>query len=144
MIPDRGTYAKALVFVLIMMKMMITPETFHPFKWRIPCMDSIMHSAIHKITKKKTGEEHKSILAHDKKHDAENCRGKNKTRHRWHKKTLFIAGIMMMIPVKYVSKLLHSRTFTYQVKQEAMCYVFKQRPEQHAAEKSKEYSCEAE
>src|SRR5687767_14507798 len=133
MIPDRGTYAKTLVFVLIMMKMMIAPETFHPFKWRIPCMNSIMHGAIHQITKKKAREEHKGVLAHDKKHDAENCRGKNKTRHRWHKKALLIAGIMMMITVKYVSKLLHSRTFTYQMKQEAMCYVFQQRPEQHAA-----------
>ena len=62
MIPNSGTYAITIMFVLVVMKMMISPKGFHPFKWRVPCMYSIMHGAIHKIAQKKTGEEHKCIL----------------------------------------------------------------------------------
>ena len=106
MIPDSGAYSETLVFVLVMMKMMISPKSFHPFEWRVPCMNSIVHSAIHEITEKKSREEHKSILATDQKHDTENDRCKNKTWHWRHKETLFIAGIMMMIAMKDIGELL--------------------------------------
>ena len=116
MIPYSGAYTKTLVLVLIMMKMMISPKPFHPFEWRIPCMNSVVHSAIHQVTKKKAGEKHESILTQDQKHDTENCRCKNKAWYRGHKETLLITGIMMMITVKYVGKLLHPRILTYQMK----------------------------
>ena len=107
-------------------------------------MDRIVHSTIHKVTKKKTREEHKSILAHNKKHDAENCRRKNKTWYGRHKEPLPITGVMMMIAVKYVRKLLHPRIFTYQMKKKPVCYVFEKRPEQHTANKRENNSCKAE
>ena len=49
-IPNRAADTKALVLVFIMMKVMIAPQRFHPFEWRIPGMNGIMHSSIHQVT----------------------------------------------------------------------------------------------
>ena len=57
-------YAKTTVVILIMMKVMISPQWFHPFERRIPCMDGIMHGSIHEVTQHKTGKEHKCTCAH--------------------------------------------------------------------------------
>ena len=77
MVPDCGAYTKTLVFVLIMMKMMISPKPLHPLKRRVPGMNGIMHCAVHEITEKKAREKHKNILTTDQVHNPKNCRSKN-------------------------------------------------------------------
>ena len=81
---------------------MIAPQRLHPFKWRIPGMDSIMHASIHQVPEQKTGKKHKSVLPHDKKHDAENESGKNDTGYRRHKEPLPVPWVMMVITMKDV------------------------------------------
>ena len=68
-IPNRAADAKALVLILVMMEMMIAPKRFHPFKRRVPGMNSVMHAAIHQITQNKSGEKHESVLPSNQIHD---------------------------------------------------------------------------
>src|ERR1700733_4819754 len=62
-VPDSCTDAKTHIVIFIMMKMVISPKRFHPFKGRVPGMDGIMHGAVHQVTEDKSGEKHKSAFS---------------------------------------------------------------------------------
>ncbi len=74
MIPDGGTDAETLVVVFVVVQVVIAPESFHPFKRRIPGMDRVVHATVHQVTQDKTREKDKSILRHQQEHEAENDR----------------------------------------------------------------------
>ena len=57
MVPQGGTYAKAPVFIFIMMQVVIAPQSFHPPEWRIPGMDRIVHGSVDQVSKHEAGEE---------------------------------------------------------------------------------------
>ena len=112
MIPDRGANAITIMFVFVMMKMMISPKRFHPLKRGIPGVNSIMHGTIHKVTENKTGEEHKSSLAHDEVHQTKNGGSQNNTGNGRHKKAFSVARVMMMIAMKDINYIFRSFTFS--------------------------------
>src|SRR5437868_5969157 len=70
MIPQCGTYSITIVLVLVVMEMMIAPQGFHPFKWRIPRVNSIMHGPIHEVAEYKARKESKHIPSHCQVHNS--------------------------------------------------------------------------
>src|SRR5829696_5867477 len=67
-VPDGGAHPEATLFVFIMMQVMVAPERLHPFKWRVPGVNGVMHGAVHQITEYKTREEHENIPVHYQVH----------------------------------------------------------------------------
>ena len=64
---------------------MIAPKRLHPFKRRVPGMDGVVHTAIHKIAQNKTGKEHERIAPGNKIYDREYNRRYNNAWQRGHK-----------------------------------------------------------
>ena len=62
-----------MMFILVMMKMVITPERLHPLEWGIPGVNRVMHRTIHEISKNEAGEEHECVHAHDQVDDSKQC-----------------------------------------------------------------------
>ena len=77
MIPDGGAHAISIVFILVMMEVVISPKTFHPFKGWIPGVNGVMHRPIHQVSQDETRKEHKSVLAHQQVHLPEERRSYN-------------------------------------------------------------------
>ena len=135
MVPDRAADAKALVVVLIMMKMVVTPERLHPFEGWIPGMNGIMHAAIHQVAQHKPGPESKYIVTHEQVHDAKDGRGDDQAGYRGHKQTLLITGEMVVIAMHDIDELLCSGTLTHPMKGKPVHQVFEEAPEEATRDK---------
>ena len=120
---------------------MISPEWLHPFEWRIPGVNGIMHAAIHEVTENKPGEEHECVGPHDEIHQSKNGRGNDDTRNRRHEQTLTVSWIMMMITMKNVRKIFNPWIIAYPMKNETMCDVFKKTPEKYSTNKCENDFC---
>ena len=101
----------------------------HPFKWRVPGMDSIMHGTIHQVSKYKPWPEHKCILAHDEINQSKNGGCNNNAGDRGHEQPLLIPWIMMMVSMQGINKLLCPFAFGHPMKNITMGKVFKEAPE---------------
>jgi len=64
-IPNGAAYPESFMIVLVMVEVMVAPKGFHPFEWRVPGVDGIVHATIQKITHHETWEEHKYVVSHD-------------------------------------------------------------------------------
>ena len=107
-------------------------------------MNGIMHRTIHEIAQYESGEENKSIFFHRQIHETENGRGNDNAGYRWHKKTLFVPGEVMVVPVHNIDKFLRPFTVCNSVKSKPVHQVFKEGPEESARCKSEKYRCIAE
>jgi hypothetical protein len=117
---------------------MISPKRFHPFKWGIPGMDRVVHSAVHKISQYKSGEKYEGVFFHSQVHDSEYRRRNNDTRNRRHKQTLFVSGKMMMIPMHHIDEFLGPFTIRNGMKCKTMHQVLEKGPEKTSGQKIEE------
>src|SRR5258707_819214 len=90
-VPNGAAYAKALMFVLVMVQVMVAPKGFHPFKGRVPGVDGIVHAAIEQVAQYKPRKEHKDVGSHRKPHQKEQRRGNDQAGDRGHEQSLFVA-----------------------------------------------------
>ena len=88
-------------------------------------MDSIVHAAIHQVTKKKTGKEGQSIPSHQEIKERKEHAGYHYTGHGRHKKPLLIARKFMVYTMHSVQELLAAGTFRNHVKKMAVHKIFK-------------------
>src|ERR1700709_1909800 len=136
-VPDRAAHAIPLMLILVMMKVMIAPQCFHPFERRIPGMDRIVHAAIQQVAQDKAGKEHKDIGTDGQAHQQEDSRRDDQAWDRRHKKPLFIPGKMRGVTMQGVDEFLCPLTVRYHMKYKAMHQIFEESPEEHTTQESK-------
>src|SRR5690606_4081815 len=120
------------MLILIMMKMVVAPERFHPFEWGIPGMDGIVHRTIHQVADDKSREEHKSDLTQQKVL-AEKYEGSQyNAGHRRHEQPFFVAWIMMVVAMHDVDDLFGPFALRHIMEHEPVHQVLEKSPEQHA------------
>src|SRR5688500_9371748 len=116
MVPDSRAYAIAIMLVLVMVKVMIAPQPFHPFESRVPGMYGVVRSRVHKIDQYRPGIEHKKILPQYMLRQSKTDGSEYEEGHRWHEKTLFIPWRMMMFSVNGIRYHFSNRMLTYPMK----------------------------
>ena len=124
------------MFVLIVVKMVVAPQGFHPFERRIPGMDRIVHATIEEIAKHKAGKEHEYIVAHDQPVQEEEGRRDDEAGYGRHEQPFFVAGEMVVVAVHCIDELLGPLTFSDGMEGIAMHQIFKEGPKEHAAEEN--------
>src|ERR1700753_3026841 len=135
MIPDSAADTETFLLILVMMQVVIAPETLHPSKRGVPGMDRIVHATIKQIAQKKSGEEHKTRRPHGQTKDAKKNGRDDQAGNRGHAQTFFVPGIVVMITMQDIDEFLCLPAFGYPVKYKPVHDVFEEGPKKHSREK---------
>ena len=137
-VPDGAADAKTFALIFVVMQVMVTPERLHPFKWRIPGVDGIVHAAIKEITEQEAGEEHKAGRPHRQPKDRKKRRGDDQAGHGRHEQTFFVPRIVVMVPMHDIDELLRPLALGDPMECEPVHDVFKEGPAEHSDKKDQE------
>lgn len=135
MIPQRSADTEALLVTFIMMEVMVSPQWLHPFERRIPCMNGIMHGAIHEIPQEEAGEKDKSICPEDQIKNRKYHGSEDQAGHRRHEQAFPVPRIFVVVAMHDINDPLDTRVFADEVESKTMHQVFEESPEKHSTYK---------